>query len=265
MGVLNVTPDSFSDGGQFIEPRRAIAHALEIQRAGADIIDIGAESTRPGSDPISTDEELDRLLPVLKGLKGKLRIPISVDTQKAPVAEAAIGAGAEIINDVSALRHDPNMAAVVRRGRVALILMHMHGMPKTMQKWPFARNVVRDVLLGLRSASRRARRAGIQRSRILIDPGIGFGKRYEQNLELLRHLCELAKLRYPLVVGTSRKTFIGWILGGAKSRPPAQRQWGTAATVACAILGGAHIVRVHDLPAMSDVARVADAIRGRVG
>ena len=263
MGVLNVTPDSFSDGGRHFDSQSAIARALELEHAGADILDIGGESTRPGAAPSSAKEELERVLPVLDGLRGKLRIPISLDTQKAAVAEAGIAAGAEIINDVSALRTDPALADVVRRHRVALVLMHMRGTPGTMQEGPFARDVVRDVITGLRAAIGRARRARIDRSRLVIDPGIGFGKSYGQNCELLARLPELARLDYPLLVGTSRKAFIGWLLGGKKkenSWPVDKRLWGTAATVVASILGGAQIVRVHDVAEMAEVTRVADAL-----
>jgi dihydropteroate synthase len=261
MGVLNVTPDSFSDGGRYLDADAAITHAIEMERRGADIIDVGAESTRPGSKGINENEEMSRLLPVLEGLRGKLRIPISVDTQKAGVAQAALAAGAEIVNDVSALRADPEIAVVVRRFRAGIVLMHMRGKPRTMQQGPFARDVMRDVAAGLRAAVVRAHKAGIEKSRILIDPGLGFGKRYTQNLKLLARLPELATLGYPLVVGPSRKAFIGWVLAcGDQPRPPQERLWGTAATVASAILGGAHIVRVHDVCEMADVARVAEAI-----
>ena len=263
MGVLNVTPDSFSDGGRHFDSRSAIERALELERVGADILDIGGESTRPGAAPVSASEELSRILPVLNALRGKLRIPISLDTQKAAVAEAGIAAGAEIINDVSALRTDPDLADVVRRHRVGLVLMHMRGTPGTMQEGPFARDVMRDVVTGLRAAIARARRAKIDRSRLVLDPGIGFGKSYRQNCELLARLPELARLDYPLLVGTSRKAFIGWLLGGKKkerSWPADKRLWGTAATVVTSILGGAHIVRVHDVAEMAEVARVADAI-----
>ncbi len=261
MGVLNVTPDSFSDGGLFLGTQAAIRHALEMERAGADILDVGGESTRPGADPIRAEEELTRVLPVLEGLRGKLHIPISLDTQKATVAEAGIAAGAEMVNDISALRADPALAEVVRRGRVALVLMHMRGTPRSMQRGPFARNVMRDVTAGLRSALRRAAQAGIAKSQLLIDSGIGFGKTYAQNLELLAHLPELARLGCPLVVGTSRKAFVGWALAGkGQPWPPERRQWGTAATVAAAVLGGAHVVRVHDVAEMAEVVRLADAI-----
>lgn len=262
MGVLNITPDSFSEGGRFLDSQAAIAHACALESAGADIIDVGGESTRPGADPVSAEEELERVLPVLDGLRGKLRIPISLDTQKAVVAEAGIGAGVEIINDVSGLRGDPGMAEIVRRHRVGLILMHMRGTPKTMHKGPFAADVVRDVVAGLRAAVGLATKARIAKNRILIDPGIGFGKRYAQNFEVLAHLPELARLGYPLVVGTSRKVFLGWALAGKSATPlPAdQRAWGTAATITAAILGGAHVVRAHDVAEMAQVAVVADAV-----
>jgi len=261
MGVLNVTPDSFSDGGKFLDVKRAVQHALAMQRDGADVIDIGAESTRPGSLEISTAEELRRLLPVLEALRGKLKIPISVDTQKAAVAEIALGAGAEIINDISGLRSDPRLAEVAAKHGASLILMHMRGTPRTMQRGPFAREVLKDVASGLRKSIATARKHGVPRSRIVIDPGIGFGKSYTQNYELLAKLPELAKLGYPLMVGTSRKGFLGATLAKhGKPAPAEERIWGTAATVAASILNGAHIVRVHDVAEMSQVARVADAL-----
>jgi dihydropteroate synthase len=263
MGVLNVTPDSFFDGGKFLDSPSAVARAIELERAGADLIDIGGESTRPGADPVSAEEELSRVLPVLEGLRGQIRIPISLDTQKATVAEAGIAAGVELINDISALRSDPALAGVVRRRRVTLILMHMRGTPSTMHRGPFALDVTHDVVSGLKAAVGRATRAGVANSQIAIDPGFGFGKTYAQNYELLARLPDLAKLGYPLVVGTSRKLFIGWKLaGGGKEKPwpKEKREWGTAATVSAAILGGAHIVRVHDVEEMSQVARITDAI-----
>lgn len=262
MGVLNVTPDSFSDGGKFFSVKKAVAAALEMQRAGADILDIGAESTRPGSGGVRAAEELSRLLPVLEALRGRLKIPISVDTRKAAVAEIALGAGAEILNDVSGLQHDPRVAEVSAKHRVPLILMHMRGRPETMQKMRFAKNVIRDVTSGLRKSIAIARRAGVAKSQIIVDPGIGFGKSFEQNYELLAKLGMLAKLGYPLLVGTSRKGFIGKTLETKtrKAAPPEERVWGTAATVAASILNGAHIVRVHDVAEMAQVCRVADAI-----
>ncbi len=261
MGVLNVTPDSFSDGGKFPDPRSAIEHALEMERAGADLLDIGGESTRPGSTGTAAETELARILPVLEGLHGALKIPIAVDTRKSQVAEAAISAGAQIINDISGLRFDPRIAEVAHRRGVPLILMHMRGEPATMQKGPFARDVMRDVAQGLRASIRKARAAGVRKSQIIIDPGIGFGKSFEQNYELLRKLPELAKLGYPLLVGTSRKGFLGATLArNGKPAPPEERLWATAATVTASILGGAHIVRVHDVAEMAQVARVADCL-----
>jgi dihydropteroate synthase len=261
MGVLNVTPDSFSDGGKFLDPQSAIQHALEMERAGADLLDIGGESTRPGSTGTAAETELARVLPVLEGLHGALKIPIAVDTRKSQVAEAAISAGAQIINDVSGLRFDPRLAEVSQRRGVPLILMHMRGEPATMQKVPFARDVMKDVVQGLRASIRKARAADVRKSQIVIDPGIGFGKSFEQNYELLRKLRELAKLGYPLLVGTSRKGFLGVTLArDGKPAPPEERLWATAATVTASILGGAHIVRVHDVAEMAQVARVADCL-----
>ncbi len=259
MGVLNVTPDSFSDAGRFLSPQRAIAQALAMERAGADLIDIGGESTRPGSYGISAEEELRRALPVLKGLRKRLRIPISIDTSKAEVAEAALTAGAEMINDITGLRgpESSGLAEVVRRHRVPLVLMHIRGTPATMQKLPPAKNIWRELERGLGWSVRRALRAGVRRSQLLIDPGIGFGKNAKQNYEIVQRLGRLAKFRLPILIGTSRKSFIGKVLGGA---PPEKRLWGTAATVAASILGGAHIVRVHDVAEMVQVARVTDAI-----
>ncbi|HXA77572.1 MAG TPA: dihydropteroate synthase [Candidatus Acidoferrales bacterium] len=257
MGVLNVTPDSFSDGGIYLDADAAVARALEIERAGADILDIGGESTRPGSEGISASEEMRRILPVLEKLRGRLKIPISVDTSKAEVAEAAAYQGAEILNDVTTLRADPRLAEVARKRKLPMILMHMRGEPRTMQNRPFARNVLRDVVTGLRHAVATARRAGVAKSQIVIDPGIGFGKSAAQNFELLQKLPKLARLGFPLLVGASRKGFIGKALGGA---PEGERAWGTASAVAASILGGAHIVRVHDVAEMSQVARVMDAV-----
>jgi dihydropteroate synthase len=261
MGVLNVTPDSFSDGGQFLNPKRAIQHALSMQRSGADLIDIGAESTRPGSSGTGANEELRRLVPVLEGLWGKLKIPLSVDTRKATVAEVVLKAGASIINDVSGLNHDPHLAEVVAQHGAALILMHMRGEPRTMQKGPFARDVVKDICRGLRASIEKARRAGVSKSQIVVDPGIGFGKSFRQNYELIAKLPTLAKLGYPVLIGTSRKGFLGATLARERQSVPAnERLWATAATVTASILGGAHIVRVHDVPEMLQVARVADCL-----
>ena len=261
MGILNVTPDSFYAGGRYPDAQSAVERAFELERAGADILDIGGESTRPGADPISADEETARVLPVLETLQGKLRIPISLDTQKPAVAEAGLRAGVEMINDVSGLRGDPKMADLVRRRGAALVLMHMRGSPKSMHKGPFAHDAMRDVVQGLRASIAIARRAGIAESKLLLDPGIGFGKNYRQNFELLARLPELSRLGYPLVAGVSRKGFIGWALGGKGQVWPAEkREWGTAAAVTTAILNGAHVVRVHDVGEMTQVARIADAV-----
>jgi len=261
MGVLNITPDSFSDGGKFFSLKRAVDGALAMERAGADILDIGAESTRPGSAGISAAEELQRLLPVLEALRTHLKIPISVDTQKASVAEIALGAGAAILNDISGLKNNPRLAKVAAKFGLPLVLMHMRGTPRTMQKQPFAKNVLKDVIAGLRHSIAIARRAGVRRSQIILDPGIGFGKSFRQNYELLARLPELAKLGYPLLVGTSRKGFLGATLAThGKPAPPEARIWGTAATVTASILGGAHIVRAHDVAEMAQVAKVADAL-----
>jgi dihydropteroate synthase len=259
--VLNVTPDSFSDGGKYDQPEIAIEHALALELAGADLLDIGGESTRPGSEETSASQELDRILPVLEGLRGRLKIPVSVDTRRSTVAELALRADAEIINDVSGLRSDPRLAEVAAKYGAPLILMHMRGEPGTMQKGPFARDVMKDVALGLRDSVAKARKAGVAKSQIILDPGIGFGKSYSQNYELLQKLPKLAVLGYPLLVGSSRKGFLGATLAReGKPAPPEERIWGTAATVTASILGGAHIVRVHDVAEMAQVARVADCV-----
>src|SRR5882724_4605661 len=261
MGVLNVTPDSFSDGGKFLEPELAVEQAFVMAHAGADLLDVGGESTRPGSRETSAAEELDRILPVLEALRSRLKIPISVDTRRASVAELALRAGAELVNDVSGLRSDPRIAEVAARHRVPLILMHMRGEPRTMQAGGFARDVMKDVKQGLRKSVAVARKAGIGKSQIILDPGIGFGKSFAQNYELLQKLSQLAKLGYPLLVGTSRKGFLGaTLVRDGKPALPEERIWGTAATVTASILNGAHIVRVHDVAEMAQVARAADCV-----
>jgi dihydropteroate synthase len=261
MGVLNVTPDSFSDGGKYFDEDAAFEHALRMERDGADMLDLGAESTRPGSEGISAEEELKRILPVLRGLRRLLKIPISIDTQKAQVAEAALDAGAQIINDISGMKNDPRIAEVAATKQVPLILMHMRGEPRTMQNTPFARNVLSHVTKGLRNSLATARKAGVAKSQIVVDPGIGFGKSYAQNYELLQKLPQLSKLGFPILVGTSRKGFLGATLArDGQAAPLEHRIWGTAATVAASILGGAHIVRVHDVAEMAQVARITDCI-----
>jgi len=261
MGVLNITPDSFSDGGKFLEPEAAIAQALAIAEAGADLIDVGGESTRPGSQETPAAEELDRILPVLEALRGRIKIPISVDTRRAAVAELALRAGAEIINDVSGLKSDAKIAEVAAQQGVPLILMHMRGEPHTMQEGPFARDVMKDVIQGSRRSVAIARKAGLAKTQIILDPGIGFGKSYAQNYEILQKLPQLAKLGFPLLVGASRKGFLGATLAREGiPAPPEARIWGTAAAVTASILNGAHIVRVHDVTEMVQVARVADSV-----
>lgn len=264
MGVLNVTPDSFSDGGNFLPPEKAVQRALQMEREGADIIDVGAESTRPGSAGVGAEEEWRRLAPVLTALRSRLKIPISIDTRKSEIAAKAVESGAEIINDVSGLRHDARVAEVAARARVALVLMHMRGEPETMQQKPFARDVVKDVIRGLRVSVGIARKAGVLDSRIILDPGIGFGKSYAQNYELLGKLRELARMGFPLLVGTSRKGFISKALELDGEPAAAEAKiWGTAGTVAASILNGACIVRVHDVGEMVSVARVVDCVLGR--
>ena len=253
MGILNVTPDSFSDGGKFLDPDRAFARAVEMEEEGADIIDIGAESTRPGSARISENEELRRLVPVLKRLRGKLAIPISVDTYKAAVAERALALGAEIINDPSSLTFDPQLAKIAAQYDAGLVLNHMRGTPETWAKLPPLPDVMGTILHDLGATVHRAMRAGLDRSRIVVDPGLGFGKRKEQNAEILARLRELARLDLPILVGPSRKSFLA-------QQSPEETAYATAAAVAASILAGAHIVRVHDVRYMRAAASVADAI-----
>lgn len=254
MGVLNVTPDSFSDGGAWIDADRAVAHGLEMRAAGAEILDVGGESTRPGAAGVSAKEELRRVIPVIERLRGEA--VLSIDTRKAAVAAAAIRAGAGIVNDVTALG-DPRMARVVAEGGAGLVLMHMKGTPRTMQRAPAYRDVVKEIAAFLSARAKRALRAGIPRDKIIVDPGIGFGKRPEHNLEILRRLGEFRRLGYPVLVGTSRKRFLGHYLG----RPVDDRVSGTAATVAAAVFRGAAVVRVHDVKDMVDVARMSDLLK----
>ncbi|TLY21040.1 MAG: dihydropteroate synthase [Nitrospirae bacterium] len=260
MGVLNVTPDSFSDGGRYLGVEAAIARAEEIEAQGADLLDLGGESSRPGSQPVPVDVELARVLPVLAALAGRIRIPISVDTTKAAVARRALDAGAAIINDISALRSDPEMADVVTKAKAGLILMHMQGTPATMQDHPTYTDVVEEVYDFLRSRVEAAVAAGIEVERIAVDPGFGFGKTSDHNLVLLGGLPALRGLDRPIVIGPSRKSFVGSILG----RSVEDREWGTAAAVAVGVLQGAQVVRVHSVAQMRDVARVAQAIRDQV-
>jgi dihydropteroate synthase len=256
VGILNVTPDSFSDGGRHFEKGAAIAQALRMEEDGADIVEIGGESTRPGAARLSAAEELSRIAPVLEALAGRLRVPISVDTYKAEVAEAAIVAGASIINDVSALRFDAELANVVARHSAALVLMHMRGEPATMQKGEFSDDIFAEIDQDFTTAIRKAESRGVERQSLILDPGIGFGKSLRQNLELINHLDRFEHFGLPLMIGASRKSFIGRVTG----RPESDRLFGTASSVAISILRGAHIVRVHDVKEMVEVARVADAL-----
>ena len=253
LGVLNVTPDSFSDGGKYADPDRAFARALELEEQGADIIDVGAESTRPGSARISAAEELRRLIPVLKRLRGHLGVPVSVDTYKAEVAERALEHGAEIINDPSGLTFEPQLARVVSNHDAGLILNHMRGRPETWAKLPPVPDVMGTIVRDLEATVSRARRTGIDRSKLVIDPGIGFGKRKEQNAEILARLGELARLELPLMVGPSRKSFLA-------HPTEAETAFATAAAVTAAVLAGAHMVRVHDVREMRAAVGVADEI-----
>ncbi|MGA3202217.1 MAG: dihydropteroate synthase [Bryobacteraceae bacterium] len=252
-GVLNVTPDSFSDAGSYQDPDRAFARAFELEELGADVIDIGAESTRPGSVRISEAEELRRLIPVLKRLKGKLSIPISVDTYKASVAEKAFEFGVEIINDPSALTFDSDLARKVSNADAGLILNHMRGTPETWAKLPPLKDLIRTVRSELDAAAHRATLSGVDRKRIVADPGLGFGKRREQNSEIVAQLGELARLELPILVGPSRKHFVA-------RESTDLTEFATAAAVTAAIINGAHMVRVHDVRAMRAVAEVADEI-----
>ncbi len=253
VGILNVTPDSFSDGGHTFDPDRAYARAIELEEQGADIIDIGAESTRPGSARISEAEEKRRLIPVLKRLRGKLAIPISVDTYKAAVAESAIELGAEIINDPACLTFDAGLGKVVANHDAGLVLNHMRGTPETWSKLPPVPDMMALVRHELEASVHRAQRAAVDRSRIALDPGFGFGKRGEQNSEMLARLGELAELDLPILAGPSRKQFL-------KQKSELETEFATAAAVTAAILAGAHLVRVHDVLAMRAAASVADAV-----
>lgn len=261
MGVLNVTPDSFSDGGKYLDPDRAFARAIELEEEGADILDIGAESTRPGSARISEAEELRRLIPVLKRLHGKLAIPISVDTYKAAVAEKALEHGAEIINDPSGLTFDAQLARVAASHDSALILNHMRGTPETWAKLPPLKDAIGSIRHDLDASVHRAVHAGVDRARIAIDPGLGFGKRKEQNSEILARLGDLASLDLPILIGASRKSFLAEL----NKSPGTSLEYATAAAVAAAILNGAHIVRVHDVGGMKLAAQVADQILNSAG
>jgi dihydropteroate synthase len=258
MGIVNVTPDSFYDGGKRLDTARAAADGFEMIESGAEILDIGGESTRPGAQPVSLDEELRRVLPVIGELRKGSSVPISVDTSKEAVARAALDAGADIVNDISALRFDPAMTALVAREGVPVILMHMQGVPRTMQREPHYQDVIREVRDFLAERIRAAKQAGIAQEQIIIDPGIGFGKTLAHNLALLKNLQLLNSLGQPLLVGVSRKAFIGNILNAAG---PEDRLEGSVAAAVSAALSGANILRVHDVSETVRAFRVIDAIR----
>jgi dihydropteroate synthase len=263
MGILNVTPDSFSGDGLLAQAGErevvdlAVARAREMVAGGADLLDVGGESSRPGSDPVPLEEELRRVIPVIERLSKEVDVPLSIDTCKAEVARQAIAAGASMVNDISALRFDPEMAPVVARAGVPVVLMHMKGTPKTMQQDPHYDDVVAEVIAFLQERIAFAVGAGIGRDQIIVDPGFGFGKTVQHNLEILRRLGEMRVLGRPILIGTSRKSTIGKVLGDL---PVEERLEGTAATVALAIAAGADFVRVHDVRPMARVARMADAI-----
>jgi dihydropteroate synthase len=260
MGVLNVTPDSFSDGGLFFDARRAVEHARELVAEGADIIDVGGESTRPGGMLVDAPEEIRRVVPVVEALAGAVSVPVSVDTTKSLVARAALAAGAEIINDISALRFDASLADEAARAGAGLVLMHSRGTQETLHSLEPVPDIMTEVTASLKRSVEEAVRRGVASASLALDPGIGFGKTQEQNVELLARLDALARdfPGFPLLVGTSRKSFIGRLLGGA---PVAERLHGTMATVTASVLGGAHVVRVHDVRAAVQTVRIADALK----
>ena len=258
MGILNLTPDSFSDGGRLAGAESAVARGLELFAEGADWVDVGGESTRPGAARIPAEEELRRVVPVLKGLRAGGAGPLSIDTSKAAVARAALDAGADIVNDVSALRYDPAMAVLVAERQVPAVLMHLRGPFEAMHRSPAYTDVMGEVVRELEEALACAERAGVARDRLIVDPGLGFSKAAGHSLEALRRLPEMAALDRPVLVGPSRKSFIGRLL----ELPVERRLMGTAAAVASAVLLGAHVVRVHDVAAMAEVVKVADAVRG---
>ncbi len=256
MGVLNVTPDSFSDGGRYYSREHAIKQALNMVAEGADIIDIGGESTRPYAEQVSLPQEMERVIPVIEELSRIIKIPISIDTYKAKVAEAAVKAGASIINDISALRFDPEMASVVKEAGVPVILMHMKGTPGNMQDNPVYIDLMEEIISFFNETVDHAVKKGIKKEMIILDPGIGFGKSYNHNLMIIRDFSKLADLGLPLLLGSSRKAFIGKIV----DKTPEERDTGTMATVAAGILNGAHIVRVHNVRMAKETIKVIDAI-----
>ncbi len=268
MGVLNVTPDSFSDGAQFFSIDSALEHARQMISEGADIIDIGGESTRPGAVIVTVEEEMQRVIPVIEALVNEIDIPISIDTTKSEVAREALRAGAAIINDISALRFDFHIADEVAKAGAGLVLMHSRGTPATMQRLPAVADVMSEVVSSLRRSIAMAERRGVARESIVIDPGIGFGKTFDQNVELIAKLDELARAfpDFSLMVGTSRKAFLGHLLRDKDGAPAPvdQRLHGTMSSITAAILHGAHIIRAHDVKPAMETARVADAIKLRM-
>lgn len=258
MGILNVTPDSFTDGGAFFSRDSAVRHGLRMAEDGADMLDVGGESTRPGSEPVESDEEIRRTIPVIEALAKRLKIPISIDTYKADVARKALDAGAAMVNDISGLRFDPETAKVAAGHDVPVAIMHIRGTPRNMQVNPEYEALIPEIIEYLRTGIRIAVEAGVKEDKILIDPGIGFGKTFAHNLEILNNLREFTLLEKPVLIGPSRKAFLGKILGDA---PASERIEGTAAAVAVSIMNGANIVRVHDVREMVKVARVVDAIK----
>lgn len=262
MGILNVTPDSFSEGGQYFDKSLAIKRAYEMVEEGADIIDIGGESTKPGAEPVPLEEELRRTISVIEAIAKDIKVPISIDTYKADVAKRALDAGASMVNDISGMRFDPDMPKVVSQYKVPVVIMHIKGNPKTMQKEPVYEALIPEIMDYLRMSIRLAVKFGIAEDKIMIDPGIGFGKTFDHNLEIIKNLREFTLLEKPLLIGPSRKAFIGKIFGDA---PASERLEGTVAAVAISILNGANIIRVHDVKEMKKVALVADAVkRGKV-
>lgn len=256
MGILNRTPDSFSDGGKFAREEDAVKHALAMVRNGADIIDIGGESTRPGSSPVSTEEELQRVMPIIERLRAMIDVPISIDTSKARVAEAALKNGASMVNDITGLKSDRDMARVVAEYGVPLVVMHMKGAPSTMQQDPHYEDLIEEIKRSLRESIEIAKEFGIDENKIIIDPGIGFGKTLKHNLQIIKELYRFRALDRPIMIGVSRKSFIGKLLDCDVN----ERVMGTASCLALAIANGANIIRVHDVKEMIEVAQVADSI-----
>jgi dihydropteroate synthase len=258
MGILNVTQDSFSDGGLYFDKSAAINRAIQMVEEGADIIDIGGESTRPGSEPVHEEEELRRTIPVIEALVKEISVPISIDTYKSRIANRALEAGASMVNDISGLRFDPKMPEVIAYHKVPVVIMHIKGTPKDMQQNPVYEALIPEIMEYLSEGIQIAAKSGITEDKIIIDPGIGFGKTFEHNLDIINNLRTFTLLGKPILIGPSRKAFIGKILGDV---PPADRREGTAAAVAISIFNGANIVRVHDVKEMVHVAKVADAIK----